>query len=1031
MIIATILKCVNCKGISILKYLLIIVKFLLLSFFISCFSAYSANFSTVDSSPINSQPVDSSPVDSSPVKKTLPLSDYFTQTWNTHDGLPHNGINAISQTTDGYLWIATWEGLARFNGREFKVFTRGSKMGLPDSAIRSLTSTKEGGLLVAGARGGLSVRSNKQWSPKPSSSTMINHAIYDKNKNLWLALDGKGLSYRNKDTQKDTVIIDNVEAYKIVQDKEDVIWVATSKGLFSVKNKTLVRHYDEHYGLPNSPAHTIILTKENQLLIGTHQGAYKLVNGTFQLLHKQLANERIISLLQDSEHNIWLGTNDHGIFKLNKNKLEQLDENNGLPNNRISSLYQDKEQSIWVGTSNGLFRLGEAPFITLTTKQGLSGNFIRSVLSHSDGSLWVGNSKGLNKINEGLIRTINVAHSNEQLSVLSLAETQDKQVLVGTYNQGLYVVTNNKLQKLMTTDQGLPSNEIRSILVDSINNIWLGTASGVVKISPDNTIEEFNRQSGLPANFVMALAEDNHGTIWIGTGDGVASYSDGTLQTYRLNEKFDAEYAFGFHVEQNSLWMASDRGLIHIDLITNEVSAVTKENGLPVDKIFQVVIDNNNTFWLSSNRGVLSISREQINNVIQGKSKSIDFNLFAEGVGLLSPQANGSSTPAATLHHDGSVWIATAKGVSHINHERLQRMTETALPVVIEQLNVDGISYPLLPTVELPEGTSRITIHYAGIGYLMAKHIEYQTQLIGFDTQWENKNNQTFTEFTNLEPGNYTFQMRAKYPNGQWQENTASISFTIMPFYWQTTFFKMFVFFVLCFSLYSIYRYRMITIERSQLKLKNLVAQQTIELQKQTELFAYQANHDQLTGLFNRRAFDAWCNDDFEKAKSNNLPLTIAILDIDHFKNVNDEHSHIVGDQVIKRVANILQKLVQECSYQAKLARWGGEEFTLLINNDEEKTYDFCELLRVTIKNYDFSDIAHALNITISIGLTDNNEVPEYDKMLNRADQALYFAKHNGRNQVRIYQNKDSDNNQKVDIRIDQVTRAKSRITKG
>jgi len=986
------------------------VKFLSFYFFIASLSASSATLSTDE--------------------QTLPLSDYFTQTWNTHDGLPHNGINSISQTTDGYLWIGTWEGLARFNGREFKIFTRGSKIGLPDSAVKSLTSTQEGNLLVAGARGGLSERSNNHWSPKPFASTMINHAIYDSNKNLWLALEGKGLVYRNRNSQQDTVIINNIRAYKIVQDSEGTIWVATSKGLFSVKNKTVVRHFDEHYGLPNTPAHTVLLTKEKQLIVGTQQGAYKLVNGFFQPLHDQLANERVNSLLQDTDHNIWLGTNNHGIFRLNKNNLEQLDDSNGLPNNKISSLYQDKEQSIWVGTSSGLFRLRAAPFITLTTKQGLSGNYIRSVLSHSDGSMWVGNSKGLNKIQKDLISTIKIAHSNEQFSVLSLAETPDKQVLVGTYNQGLYILNNNELQQLMTTEKGLPSNEIRSILVDSTKNLWLGTASGLVKISPDNTKEIFNKQSGLPASFIMALAEDSLGRVWIGTGDGIASYNKGTLQTYRLNDKFDAEYAFGFHIEQNSIWMATDRGLIHIDLTTNEMRAVTKENGLPVDKIFQIVVDNNNTFWLSSNRGIISITRKQINNIIQGKSKFIDYKLFAEGVGLLSSQANGGSTPAATLHHDGSVWIATAKGVSHINHKRLQRMAETALPVAIEQLDVDGKSYPVLPTVQLPEGASRITIHYAGLGYLMAEYIEYQTQLIGFDIQWQNKNNQTFTEFTNLEPGNYTFQMRAKYPNGQWQENIATISFAITPFYWQTTFFKLFIALSICLSLYTIYRYRMITIERSQIKLKNLVAQQTIELQKQAELFSYQANHDQLTGLFNRRAFDAWCNNDFKKAKLDNQPLTIAILDIDHFKNVNDEYSHLIGDQVIKRMANILQKLIQDCSYQAKLARWGGEEFTLLINNDEEKSYDFCELLRVTIKNYDFSEIAQDLNITISIGLTDNNEVTEYDKMINRADQALYFAKHNGRNQVRIYQSKDSDNNEKVDERINQITRAKSRINK-
>ena len=995
-----------------MKYLLFIIKFLLLLLILTCYSAYSAP--------------------SSAIKEVLPLSDYFTQTWNTHDGLPHNGINAISQTTDGYLWIGTWEGLTRFNGREFKVYTRGSKVGLPDSAVKSLTSTKEGKLLVAGARGGLSERSDNFWSPKPSASAMINHAIYDNSQNLWLALQGKGLVYRSQETQRNRVIINNLRAYKVVEDNSGTIWVATSKGLFSVKNKTLVRHYDERHGLPNVPTRTVLLTKKNQLIVGTQQGAYKLVNGFFHPLHESLSKERITSLLEDINDNIWLGTNDHGIFRLNNNdnNLEQLDDSSGLPNNRISSLYQDKEHSIWVGTTSGLFRLREAPFITLTTKQGLSGNYVRSVLSHSDGSLWVGNSKGLNKIESNQISTIKLTNSDDKISVLSLAETLDKQVLVGTYNQGLYIVKNNQLQVLMTTEQGLPSNEIRSILVDSNENLWLGTSSGLVKKSLDGTIEKFNKQSGLPASYIMALAEDSQGTIWVGTGDGIASFNKGILQTYRLNDKFDAEYAFGFQIEHDSLWMATDRGLIHIDLTSNKMSAVTKENGLPIDKIFQIVIDNNNTFWLTSNRGIISITREQINNVIQGTSKLINYKLFAEGVGLLSSQANGGSTPAATLHNDGSVWIATAKGVSHISHERLQRMAETRIPVAIEQLDVDGKSYPTTAKVNLPEGSTRVTIRYAGLGYLMAKHIEYQTQLVGFDEQWQNKNNQRFTEFTNLEPGNYTFQMRAKYPNGQWQDNKASISFTITPYYWQTTLFKLSIVLSTCFVLYSIYRYRMITIERIQIKLKNLVAQQTIELKKKTELFAFQANHDQLTGLFNRRAFDAWCNDDYEKAKSNNQSLTIAIIDIDHFKKVNDEHSHIIGDEVIKRMASILQRLAEECSYQAKLARWGGEEFTILISSDKTKAYDFFELLRATIKNHDFSDIAPSLSITVSIGLTDNSEVFEYDKMINHADQALYFAKHNGRNQVKTYQNDDCESNARVDERINQVIRTKSRINK-
>jgi len=1029
------------KGRSVLKPLTLINKCLLFSIFVICALIFST-------SPINAKNI-------AKINKSLPLSEYFTQSWSTLDGLPHNGINALSQTNDGYLWIGTWEGLARFNGRTFKVFSRGSKVGLPDSAVKSLVATQAGKLLVAGARGGLSERLNKLWSAKPLASTMVNHAIYDNEGNMWLALEGRGLVYRHHDTQQNRVIIDNLRTYKIAQDNDGTIWVATSKGLFSVKNKTLIQHFDGSYGLPNAPAHTVVFTKNNQLLVGTQQGAYKFVNGFFKPLHTQLVNERVTSILQDGGNNIWLGTDNHGIFRLCKEDLEQLDDRNGLPTNQVSALYQDKEQSIWVGTSGGLFRLREAPFITLTSKQGLAGDYVRSVLSHSDGSLWVGSNKGLNKLQNNTVSTIAIADNNKQLSILSLAENSHQKMLVGTYNSGLYSVINNKLTPLLTTEQGLPSNEIRSILADSHKNIWLGTPSGLVKIKPDGTQEHFDKQNGLPANFIMAIAEDNRGTIWIGTGNGLVAYNQGNLRTYRLHDRFDAEYAFGFHIEPNSLWMTTDRGLIHIDLNTNKMTAVTKKNGLPVDKLFQVVIDNNNTFWLTSNRGVISVTREHINNVLQGKSQTVHYELFAEGAGLLSSQANGGSTPSATLHNDGSVWVATAKGVSQVSHKRLQRMAETIIPVVIEQFNVDGKSYPINnyinlkqnslaqgsftqnkitqkkyinDEVKLPEGSSRITIHYAGLGFLLAKHIEYQTQLIGFDKQWQNKDNQTFTEFTNLEPGHYIFQMRAKYPNGQWQENLASISFTIMPFFWQTIFFKLFVALCLCLATYTVYRFRMVTIERRQIKLKNLVAQQTIDLQKQAELFAYQANHDQLTGLFNRRAFDHWCNEDFALTKATQQPLTIAILDIDNFKHVNDEFSHLIGDKVIKAVADILQQLVKNYSPQTKIARWGGEEFTMLISDKKTKAYDFCELVRASIKNHTFAKIATDLNITVSIGLTDNSEIIEYDRMISHADQALYFAKNHGRNQVRIYQKEDNDDNEKVGKRISQVMRTTSRI---
>ncbi len=941
-------------------------------------------------------------------EKPLPLSDYFTQVWNTHDGLPHNGVNALAQTADGYLWIATWEGLARFNGRTFKVFDRGSEAGLPDSAVKALAVNPNGSLLVAGARGGISERKQRRWLHQPLATTMVLDILYDQQNPMaiWIALEGKGLVYRDRAQQKELQVLSDIRVYQITQDSQNIIWAATNKGLFSVENKTIVKHYDKESGLPDIPAYSVLINHKKQLIVGTEQGVYVRRNNHFSLLIPQLETETVISLLEDSRQDLWLGTSNHGLFRLSPYGLEKLNDNKGLPNNRISSLYEDKEKSIWVGTSSGLFRLREAPFITLTSEQGLAGDYIRSVMSHSDGSLWVGSSMGLSKIIERSIENINSPDPKNPVSVLSLAENIQAEVLVGSYNQGLFKVVDKKLVPFLDNKSGLPSNEVRSILYDSKNNLWVGTTSGLVRFSPEGKQTFFGKTSGLPDNFIMALAEDKQGRIWIGTGLGIASYNQGLLEIYLLNKTFDAEYAFGFYEETSGLWLATDRGLIYIDFLTDNMTAITRENGLPVDKIFQVIIDDKDFFWLTSNRGIIKIARSEINKVFKNNHEKINYEMFSEGVGLLSSQANGGSTPAATLHHDGSIWFATAKGVSQVTHERLKHVSEKEIPVVIEAIIVDGKNYPISDhqLIELPAGSSRITIYYAGIGFLNAKHIQYQTQLVGFDKYWLDKTNQTYSEFTNLAPKQYTFKIRAKYPNGEWRNNIAQLTFSVAPYFWQTTFFKLFVSLLLVFCLYAFYRYRIMRIKLNEKRLQRLVAKQTRDLKKQAESFAYQATHDQLTGLSNRRAFDAWCEVDFQQAQQEGNNLSLAILDIDHFKRVNDGYSHMVGDKIIKMVADLLQQLLENCPFSVKLARWGGEEFTLLIASDKKQAYEFCEYIRKKVAEHDFFSAAKGLHVTVSIGLTDNKEVYGYDKMINHADQALYYAKHNGRNQVRIFQ---------------------------
>lgn len=939
----------------------------------------------------------------------LPLNDYFSETWSTRTGLPHNSINSLAQTNDGYIWIATWEGLARFNGREFKLFTRSEIPGLPDSGLRSLSAQPDGGLYIVGARGGVSHLLHGQWDTQPSAKAMVNHILKAESGELWLALEGKGLVYRSADSEQETSVLINLSTYRLIQDASGVIWAATSDGLYKIENHQAHLVTPEQ-GLPNAPIYTLLLTREGQLIVGGEKGAWKLVDDQFITVHQQLNGESVSSILEDDHHDLWFGTINKGVFRLSTLGLEQLDAKAGLPGNRILSLLQDRENSIWVGTNGGLYRLREAPFSSWTRKRGLSSDYIRTVLSHSDGSIWVGGSTGLNKLHNEQIESFASVDNDKPISVLSLTEDNTGGVWLGTYTAGVMRVVNNEIHTVINRDSGLASNEVRALLFDNQQRLWIGTATGLTRIEIDGSLTQFTTDQGLPGDFIMALALDSQGHVWVGTGVGVAMFNDtlGEFKGQLFPRKFNAEYAFGFYAQNDFMWMTTDRGLIRFNIETGDIAMLGREQGLPVDKLFQI-IEQGDSFWLSSNRGIIQVKQQQVNELLNNphnKAASLQYQLFDEGDGMLSAQANGGSNPAAVVHKDGSIWFATALGAATAMPERLKRASQLELPTVIESVLVDGKHTPFNLTeneFKLPPGSARVSFHYAGLSFIMPQRLKFQTKLLGYNDKWVDRQQLNITEYTNLAPGKYTFMVRAGYPNGQWQENHQALDFVIQSYFWQKLSFKLMVFLSLIVMIFAVYKYRLYHYKKIEKELKLRVEQQTHDLQLQNDAFAYQASHDQLTGIPNRRAFDTWLAENFDEIKESKQPLSIAIIDIDHFKRINDTWSHIVGDKVICVIASILQQCCDRNSNQ--VSRWGGEEFTLLLpNKTAHQAVEICEQLRVDIENHDFSSIAEGIKVTVSFGIADSSLVDEYDRLLASADQALYKAKNNGRNRVEVIQ---------------------------
>lgn len=953
------------------------------------------------------------------------LSHYFQESWTTRDGLPHNTINSITQSNDGYLWLGTWEGAVRFNGREFKVFGRGPVTGLPDSGIRFLGTDNHGDVLLTGARGGVSKRTETGWVSWAPYNVLLNAIAEDQHGALWLASEGLGLFRQQVDgsRQQYTQVqgLGSDVVHNLQLDEQGRLWVGTGRGLFWLDTNLAEPQIHKVADLPAVPVFAL-RQYEDSMLIGTERGLFTLNQGATRLFSAALANMPVSALLVQNKF-IWIGTTDRGLLRFGDQGLETLSMAGGLPNNRILSLFLDREKSIWVGTNGGLFRLRDAPFVTYTAENGLAGDYVRAVLAHSDNTLWVGTSQGLTVRDETGFTTLDLTAASKGQSVLSLTEARDGAVWIGTYTDGVLRYHNGVVTHKYDRNTGLLANEVRAVLPEADGSLWVGTGQGLNFISNSGVIS-FTTEDGLPTPFVMALYKHSDGRLFIGTGGGVAIMQpSGTISALDFSGLDGAEYAFGFASDPLSdiLWMTTDRGLVAYHLNSGRLQIIGREAGLPFDKVFQAVVDRDNNIWLSSNRGVIRLLRAQVDLFLAGERPTVDYELFGESDGMQSAQTNGGSMQAATLSADGSIVFATSKGVSVIKPDDLKRFAVNVPPVVVEGLKVDGSAVPLQQEIQLPAGTHRLELQFAGLGFIMPQRIQYSTKLNGFDDNWVERGSNNTAEYTNLPPGHYRFSVRAAYPQGSWSEHDARFSFVILPHFWQRADFWTIAILAIILLAGLIVRWRLQALRRREQRLLWQVAEKTVELQQQTdhlravdkqrselmlqikqqaEEFEQQARLDALTGLANRRAFDEALTRECARSRRSDQPLCLVLLDIDHFKLVNDTFSHSIGDEILKLVARVICGL---CRANDTVARWGGEEFAILLpDTDLKAAAEICERIRLAVMQIDCAEFSADLRITASMGIACYAGEVHHDKLLSRSDAALYCAKQDGRNRINI-----------------------------
>jgi diguanylate cyclase (GGDEF)-like protein len=957
-----------------------------------------------------------------------PLASYSREVWTTRDGLPHNQVSAIAQTPEGYLWFATWEGLVRYNGQDFRIFTPQIVPALKDHGIRYVSVGNQGRLIVSTSRGGIAVMQKDAWRNYSKTDGLAQDetvaAIEDAQNAIWVAHENKGLSRIDPQGSIQTFGakqgLPSERMYSIYLDQNKIVWAGTGDGLVRVENNR-IQSFGEADGLPAGSVYAILAAPEGGLYLGTHHGLYLARNGKFNKISPDFPNEAIISLSLDGESNLWMGTVNRGILRYGKRGLENLNAVNGLPNNRVGVLFHDRETNIWAGTNAGLVRLADTPFVTYDNYRGLTDNYVRAIAQTNDGAMMIGTSRGLNLLQDEKIRAIQDDPSLKDDAILSLVALKDGGIWAGMYSTGLINWKDGAVRERVGSDSPIFGTQVRALLEDSKGYLWIGTAKGLYR-KKGKELKRFGITEGLPRDFILSLHESKSGLLWVGTSDGLATIEGEKVTSIDLMQYLSSQDVFGFSEDADgTMWLATDRAVLRIK--NGKTTAIGTKNGLPVATIFQIIADTYGNFWLTSNRGVIYVKRAEMEAVAEGKSQRLNAVSFAEADGMASAQCNGGAGPAALRAKDGSIWVATAKGVSVVQPDELARYQLAPPPVVIENVLVDDQSTDADGELLLPSDTRKLEMAYVSLSYRTPEQIRYRYQLEGFDDEWIEREQLRNVQFTNLPPGRYTFKVSASQRGGPWSPDSASLAFEIKPKFYQRVWFFPLVSLLLAFLLYGIYRARVNQLEARERELSSIVADRTrdlsekngqlenlnLKISQQSEAFEQQARTDSLTGLPNRRSMDEQMQKAFKSAQLTQQALCFALLDVDHFKRVNDNYSHDVGDQALKAIAATIRTVMNE--HMSKkwnglrgdelTARWGGEEFALLFPDQSiEQAKQICEAIRTAIEAIDCSYFAMGLKLTASIGLSERSDLPSHEKLASKADAKLYEAKHQGRNLV-------------------------------
>lgn len=986
---------------------------------------------------------------------------------------------AILRDNDGYLWIADDIGLKRYDGYSFRTFNYSpdDPSSLGSNVIPSLYLDKAGTLWAGGY-------SLNQYHPQTESFTRYDvsdgfriWAMHLDNLGvMWVG--GEGFGLRAIDLASKKVIYSLLDDPKssfiraMTPHGANSVWVVSGSGIYLLNTLTLEM---EKYALPTEFERGgnffmgAVEDRHGDLWLASSEGVV-VVNAVTKNVRRYVnteANPNVLltniinSVFEDSKGNIWIGTDKKGVqrydYKTDSFTRFPIFANEySFPPGAVNSIYEDPQGSLWFAVSVfGVRRI--SPFVDNFTvykhrenqHDSLGYNNILDLMEDSAGNIWVAtDGGGLDRLDANHATFTHYRHdpadksSLSSDSVLALTEDQQGSIWIGTWGGGLNKLNpvTGKFTRFHTTSQLVGSENLAS------NNIFRIETddSGLLYISAwQNGLQIFNPETGQFKSYLNAdsnpygitnfyindiLLDSDTSKVWLAGQNGLELF-DPTAETFTLMDLGEVYAINDIHKQSaNLLWLATSSGLIRYQVESGNYKIYSVKNGLSDQFLLSIEEDQNGYLWLGSQNGL---------NRFDPRTET--FKTYTKGDGLAGVGFNRFSHLKT---RSGRMLFGGSDGVTSFDPETLP-INEAPPPVhltkfEVYQTEVKPGDYPWFPQhidyiekIELPYQQRDITFEFTALNFISPADNRYKYRLLGLEDHWvEVGSSRRRVRYTNLDHGEYEFQVMASNNDGIWNPEAKTVGLIVLPPWWELWWMQSLFITSAATVIYIFIYWRLRLNVRREKKLKVLVAEKTEALkqlnadlerrvaQRTSELsieveerklaeakLFHMAFHDQLTGLPNR----PWLLQSLESliasVKTSGGEYALLFLDGDRFKKVNDTHGHRMGDMLLIAATERLCSLLGDGQHGVRL---GGDEFTVLLEHIAcpQQAEDVAQNI-IDVFEKPFVIEQNKMFFRVSIGvLICGQQYQKPSQVLRDADVAMYRAKESGRGTYQVFDTK-------------------------